>query len=104
MMTANQIGDIRAGVLKTFRPEISGDVDFHKGATDGYTYGFLINKAAYAGGRSAGSLAWAGAENTYYWIDPKKSLCAVVMMQFFPFADPQAVGLLGDFEHAVYTA
>lgn len=104
MMTANQIGDISAGKLKTVRPEISSDVDFHPGVKDGFTYGFLINPVAYPGGRSAGSLAWAGVENTYYWIDPKRSLCAVIMMQFFPFADSQAVGLLGDFEKAVYAA
>jgi methyl acetate hydrolase len=103
MMTANQIGDVSAGKLKTFRPAISSDVDFHPGATDGFTYGFLINKTAYPGGRSADSLAWAGVENTFYWIDPRRSLCAVVMMQFFPFVDSQAVGLLGDFEKAVYT-
>jgi methyl acetate hydrolase len=102
MMTTNQIGDLSAGKLKTFRPAISSDVDFHPGVTDGFTYGFLINKTAYPGGRSAGSLAWAGVENTFYWIDPRRSLCAVVMMQFFPFVDTQAVGLLGDFEKAVY--
>jgi CubicO group peptidase (beta-lactamase class C family) len=102
MMTANQIGDISAGKLKTYRPTISSDVDFHPGATDGFTYGFLINKTAYNGGRSAGSLAWAGIENTFYWIDPKKAMCAVVMMQFFPFVDKEGVGLLSDFEKAVY--
>jgi len=102
MMTTNQIGDVSAGKLKTYRPEISSDVDFHPGQTDGFTYGFLINKSAYNGGRSAGSLAWAGVENTFYWIDPKKSLCAVVMMQFFPFVDKEGVGLLSDFEKAVY--
>lgn len=104
MMTTNQIGDISAGKLKTVRPEISSDVDFHPGVKDGFTYGFLINTTAYQGGRPAGSLAWAGVENTYYWIDPKKSLCGVIMMQFFPFADSQAVGLLGDFERAVYAS
>jgi methyl acetate hydrolase len=103
MMMANQTGDISAGKLKSFRPTVSLDVNFHAGAVDGYTYGFLINKTAYPGGRSAGSLAWAGIENTFYWIDPKRSLCAVVMMQFFPFVDTQAVGLLSDFEKAVYT-
>jgi CubicO group peptidase (beta-lactamase class C family) len=102
MMTTNQIGDVSAGKLKTFRPAISADVDFHPGAIDGFTYGFLINKTAYPGGRSAGSLAWAGVDNTFYWIDPKRSLCAVVMMQFLPFVDPRAVGLLSDFEKAVY--
>ncbi|HVV43687.1 MAG TPA: serine hydrolase domain-containing protein [Bryobacteraceae bacterium] len=104
MMTTNQIGEISAGKLKTVSPDISSDVDFHPGAKDGFTYGFLINRTPYAGGRSAGSLAWGGVENTYYWIDPRRSLCAVVMMQFFPFADSQAVGLLGDFERAVYAA
>lgn len=102
MMTTNQIGDVSAGKLKTYRPAISSDVDFHPGFTDGFTYGFLINKTAYQGGRSAGSLAWAGVENTFYWIDPRRSLCAAVMMQFFPFVDTQAVGLLSDFEKAVY--
>lgn len=104
MMTSNQIGDISAGKLKTVRPNISSDVDFHPGVRDGFTYGFLINTVAYQGRRSAGSLAWAGVENTYYWIDPKRSMCGVIMMQFFPFADSQAVGLLGDFERAVYAA
>ncbi|HXS29166.1 MAG TPA: hypothetical protein VN730_16035, partial [Steroidobacteraceae bacterium] len=57
---------------------------------------------AYPDGRSAGSLAWAGIFNTFYWIDPRKDLCAVIMMQFLPFVDEQAVGLLRDFERAVY--
>ena len=102
MMSSNQVGAIRAGVLKTARPAISSDVDFHPGATDKYTFGFLMNPTAYEGGRSAGSLAWAGVYNTYYWIDPRRGLCAVVMMQFLPFADKEGVGLLGDFEKAVY--
>lgn len=102
MMEANQVGAIRAGVLKTARPAISSDVDFHPGATDKYTFGFLMNPTGYEGGRSAGSLAWGGVYNTYYWIDPKRALCAVVMMQFLPFADKEGVGLLSDFEHAVY--
>jgi CubicO group peptidase (beta-lactamase class C family) len=104
MMTTNQIGNISAGKLKTYRPTVSSDMDLHPGATDGFTYGFLINNTPYPDGRSAGTLAWAGIENTFYWIDPKRSLCAVVMMQFFPFVDTQAVGLLGDFERAVYAS
>ncbi len=102
MMTSNQIGELSAGKLKTARPDRSADVDFHRGFTDKFTYGFLMNTTAYAGGRSAGSLAWAGIDNTFYWIDPKRSLCAVIMMQFLPFCDPEAVGLLADFERAVY--
>ncbi len=104
MMKSNHVGAIRAGILKTARPALSSDVDFHPGATDKYTFGFLMNPTAYEGGRSAGSLAWAGVYNTYYWIDPRRSLCGAIMMQFLPFADKEAVGLLGEFERAVYRA
>lgn len=103
-MTANQIGDLSAGKLKTYQPARSSDVDVHPGARDGWGLGFLINHASYDGGRSAGSLAWAGINNTFYWIDPKRDLCAVLMMQFLPFVDREAVGLLSDFEKAVYAS
>jgi methyl acetate hydrolase len=42
--------------------------------------------------------------NTFYWIDPQRRLCAVLMMQFLPFVGSQAVGMLQDFEHAVYAS
>ena len=71
---------------------------------DKWGLGFLINTVPYSGGRSAGSLAWAGIWNTFYWIDPKRQICAAIMMQFLPFVDKEAVGLLGDFERAVYAA
>lgn len=103
MMQTSQIGDLIAGRLTSYRKERSDNVDLHPGFRDTWGYGFLINTVAYPGGRSAGSLAWAGVENTYYWIDPARKLCAVLMMQYFPFVDRQAVGLLSDFEKAVYT-
>jgi methyl acetate hydrolase len=102
MMSVNQIGDLGAGKLKTFMPNLSSDVDVHPGAVDKWGLGFLINTVAYPGGRSAGSLAWAGVYNTFYWIDPPRGICAAIMMQFLPFVDKEAVGLLGDFERAVY--
>jgi methyl acetate hydrolase len=102
MMTTNQIGAISAGKLKSAKPENSCDVDFHPGFTDGFGFGFLINAQAYDGGRSAGSLAWAGLRNTFFWIDPRRGICAVLMMQFLPFCDPEAMGLLHDFERSVY--
>jgi methyl acetate hydrolase len=102
MMSANQIGSVNVHKMKTTDATVSADVDMHPGAADKYTFGFLMNPTAYEGGRSAGSLAWAGVENTFYWIDPRRNLCAVIMMQFFPFVDPQAVGMLHDFEQAVY--
>ena len=102
MMTSNHIGNLGAGKLKTFEPARSSDADFHPGFTDRFGLGFLINTTAYSGGRSAGSLAWAGIRNTFYWIDPRRKMCAVVMMQYLPFCDSEAMGLLHDFELGVY--
>lgn len=102
MMATNQIGSLGAGKMRSFDHDGSADVDMQPGHTEGWGLGFLINKTAYAGGRSAGSLAWAGFENTFYWIDPKRERCGVILMQFVPFVDRQAIGLLSDFELSVY--
>ena len=34
---------------------------------------FIINTEDVEGCRSAGSLAWAGVHNTFFWIDPTRS-------------------------------
>jgi len=104
LMASNQTGELRAGILKSVNPERSSDLDVHPGFSDRFGFGFLINPTAYKGGRSAGSLAWAGLMNTYFWIDPRRGVCGVALMQFLPFADSEAIGLLGDFERAVYAA
>lgn len=101
-MTKNQIGELSAGKMKSFRPATSSDVDIQPGHTEKWGHGFLINTTPYPGGRSAGSLAWAGISNTFYWIDPKRNRCAALMMQYLPFVDREAVGLLNDFERSVY--
>ncbi len=102
LMTVNHIGELSAGKLKSVNPRVSSDMDVHPGHIDGFGYGFLINAVDYDGGRAAGSLAWAGIDNTFFWIDPRRATCAVIMMQFLPFCDRQAVAVLQDFEHAVY--
>lgn len=101
-METNQIGESTAGKMKSFQPQTSSDVDMQPGATEKWGLGFLINTTPYEGGRSAGSLAWAGLFNTFYWIDPKKSRCGVLLMQFLPFVDKEAIGLLADFERSAY--
>jgi CubicO group peptidase (beta-lactamase class C family) len=101
-MITNQIGELTAGKMKSFRPSTSADVDIQPGHTEKWGLGFLINTTPYAGGRSAGSLAWAGLFNTFYWIDPRRRRCAVLLMQYLPFVDKEATGLLDDFERVVY--
>lgn len=104
LMRSNQTGKLRAGILKTTAPLASADMDLHPGHFDSFTLGFLRNNTAHEGGRAAGSLAWAGIHNTHFWIDPASGRCAVIMMQFKPFVDSLAVGLLKEFERAAYRA
>jgi len=52
--------------------------------------------------RSPGSLSWAGINNTYYWIDPRKQVGAVILMQMLPFYDEAALRVLNGFEERVY--
>ena len=101
-MLRNQIGDLSAGKMRSFQPSTSADVDFQPGHTQKWGFGFLINTTPYAGGRSAGSGAWGGLNNTFFWIDPKRDRCGVLLMQYLPFVDKEAVGLWGEFEKAAY--
>lgn len=102
-MGRNQVGRIKAGLLKTTMPQYSLDADFHPGHDDRWGLGFLINETAYEGGRAAGSLAWAGLANTFFWLDRKTGIAGVLMMQMLPFFDPGCVAALREFERGVYS-
>jgi CubicO group peptidase (beta-lactamase class C family) len=102
MMGKNQIGDVNVGVLKTVMPDSSLDAEFFPGMVKKWGLGFMINTETAPTGRSAGSLAWAGLANTYFWIDPTKNLAGVILMQLLPFVDPQALQTFADFESGLY--
>jgi hypothetical protein len=51
---------------------------------------------------AAGSLAWAGLANTYYWIDPARNVCGVYLTQILPFVDTKSLPLFYGFEESVY--
>jgi CubicO group peptidase (beta-lactamase class C family) len=101
-MSANAMGAVSCEAMKTASPALSRDVDFLAGMKWGLT--FLINPEPLPTGRSAGSLAWAGLANSYFWIDPVRQLTGVYATQMLPFFDDRAVGLFQDFESAVYRA
>ena len=102
LMGRNQIGDIAVGVLHTTEPALSNDVDFFPGLTCKWGFGHMLTMQAVPGGRSAGSMTWAGLYNTYYWIDPVKCVAAVFMPQVLPFADRRVLRLYRRYERAVY--
>ena len=104
LMGTNQIGDIEAGVLKTYVPTRSNDVDFFPGMPLRWGLAYMINLQPVPDARSANSLTWAGIFNTYYWIDPSKHITGLIMTQVLPFADHASVRLYGQFERGVYNA
>jgi methyl acetate hydrolase len=99
-MCQNAMGDLRCRAMKSVVPDSSNDVDFLTGMQWGLS--FLINPEALPTGRSAGSLAWAGLANSYFWIDPAKNVAGVYAAQLLPFFDADAVAWFGAFETAVY--
>jgi methyl acetate hydrolase len=104
LMGENHIGPLPAGVLKANWPEMTNDVDLFPGQTVRWGLAYMLTMESGPNGRSAGSLTWAGIFNTYYWLDPIKRVAGVIMTQILPFADPATLGVLGNFERAVYAA
>ena len=102
MMSQNQIGEVCCNDLKTSLPFYSNDANFYPNMKQKWGLSFLINTEAGHAGRSAGSLAWAGLNNTYYWLDPVKKIAGVFMTQTLPFADYTVLEALDSFERAVY--
>jgi methyl acetate hydrolase len=102
MMARNQMGECRVRALKTAMPSWSNDAEFFPGMPKTWRLTFMINTEPAPTGRAAGSLAWAGLANSYYWIDPKKGVGGVYLTQILPFADQKALPLFLEFEKAVY--
>ena len=103
-MSENQMGALDVRLLRTAIPAYSNDAEFFPGMVKKWGLGFMINTERVPGGRSAGSLAWAGLGNTYFWIDPAKRIAGVILTQLVPFADGKVLELFGKFENAVYTS
>lgn len=104
LMAHNHIGPLEAGVMKTAIPALSHDVEFFPGMSKKWGLSFLINTAAVPGGRSAGSLAWGGLANTYFWVDRARRVSGVFLSQLLPFVDHTALELYAQFEAEVYRA
>ena len=104
LMSKNAMGPLRVSLLRTQNPAASLDAEFFPGIEKSWGLTFMINEQQAPTGRSTGSLAWAGLPNAFFWIDPKKDLAGVILMQLLPFVDPRAIGLFTAYEKAVYAA
>jgi methyl acetate hydrolase len=104
LMAANAIGDLNVQPLKTVVLHLSNDAEFFPGMVKKWGLGFMVSTEPVSGGRSAGSLAWAGLGNTYFWIDLDRRVAGVILMQLLPFANSKALALLEQFERALYAS
>src|ERR1700733_7690432 len=102
MMGQNQIGDLVVTKMTSAIPIYTNDVDLYPGMVKKWGLSFLITTAKTPEGRSAGSLAWAGLANTYFWIDPARDVAGVILMQVLPFADGKCLEAFAGFERGVY--
>jgi len=104
VMGQNHMGALNVQVMRSVIPAMSNDFEAFPGMEKKWGLSFLINTRDVPGGRAAGSLAWAGINNTYFWIDPTSGIAGLLMTQVLPFGDTAVLRLLGAFEQAIYRA
>ncbi len=102
LMFQNHVGSASLAPMKTAMPALSNDADFFPGMVQKWGLSFLINTETTPTGRAAGSGAWGGLANSYFWIDRAKNVAGVYLTQMLPFFDVKSIQLFRDFETAVY--
>lgn len=104
MAAANGLGGLKVKGLPGIIPQLSNPAEFFPGMAKSWGLTFMINDTDAPTGRPAGSLAWAGLANLYYWIDRKNGIGGFWATQILPFADPPSLNGYLEFETAVYQA
>lgn len=104
LAVANQLGDLKVKSLPGVIPTLSNEAEFFPGLSKSWSYTFMVNDEDAPTGRPAGSIAWAGLANLYYWIDRRNDIAGYWGTQIFPFADATSVGGYLNLETATYRA
>lgn len=102
MAEQNGLGDLKITPLPAAIAALTNPVEFFPGTPKSWALTFMVNDEDAPTGRPAGSLAWAGLANLYYWIDRRSGVGGFWATQLFPFGDPTSLGGYLDFETAVY--
>lgn len=87
--------------LESTIPELANPVEALD-VPQGWGLGFHLYLADLPGMRSAGSADWSGLFNSFFWIDRKAGIGAVIATQLLPFFDDTMVKTILAFEVAVY--
>lgn len=98
----NGLENLKVKALPGVIPSLTNTAEFFPGMPKSWAMSFMINDQDAPTGRPAGSLAWAGLANLFYWIDRKNGIGGFWATQILPFADPVSVSAYLDFETAAY--
>jgi methyl acetate hydrolase len=104
MAVQNQLGDLKIKMLPGVIPSLSNDAEFFPGQPKSWALTFMVNDEEAPTGRPAGSIAWAGLANLFYWIDIRNGIGGFWGTQILPFVDGPSVGGYLEFETAAYRA
>ena len=98
----NGLDNLKIKALPCVSPSLSHTAEFFPNMPKSWALSFMINEEDAPTGRPAGSLAWAGLANLFYWIDRKNGVGGFWATQILPFIDPVSTNGYLDFETAAY--
>jgi CubicO group peptidase (beta-lactamase class C family) len=102
-LSRNQLGAVRVSLQDEPTPALARAFPLGAGR-DGFGLGFQITgQHSDSDARAPGSMSWAGIFNTEFWVDPANGIGGILMMQYLPFYDADAVDVLQGFEASVYS-
>ena len=112
LLQDGQLGDVRILAPETVRmmrtnrlPEVLVPIQLRTYLSPGYGFGLgfavVVDAAASPEPDNVGVFRWAGAANTFFWIDPATDLIGMVWTQLSPFV---AYDLEREFQALVYDA
>jgi methyl acetate hydrolase len=90
------------GKIPSTAPPLTNVAQMMPGIKQSWSAGLLLNDEDLPKGRKAGSGAWAGLGNLYYFIDPASEKLAFFATNLFPFMDPASLELFDEMERAMY--
>jgi methyl acetate hydrolase len=102
MASRNGLGELKVRPLPGLVSALSRDVDFFPGISKSWALSFMVNDQDAPTGRRAGSLAWAGISNVFFWIDRATGIGGIWATQVLPFMDPISLDAYLEFETAAY--
>jgi methyl acetate hydrolase len=90
------------GLIPASIPQLTNTGEILPGIKKLWSAALLLNETDSPTGRKAGSGAWAGLANSYYFMDPASDRLAFFTTSVLPFFDTESLYLFDELERAVY--